>query len=57
MGLYLRDEVPELEDREPMELDTLERWKLGDSLLRRELSGMNAGQARDLLRAAGRLPP
>ncbi len=57
LGLYLRDQVPELEDREPMELDTLERWKLGDSLLRRELSGMNAGQARDLLRAAGRLPP
>jgi len=55
-GLYLRDEVAELEDREPLELDALARWKLGDRLLREALRGRSPAEARALLRAAGLLP-
>jgi exodeoxyribonuclease V gamma subunit len=56
LGLYLRDELPDLEDREPIELDALARWKLGDRLLRSGLAGLPLSRPRDVLRAAGALP-
>ncbi len=57
LGLYLGDELEVLEDREPLQLDFLEQWKLGDDLLRRELAGVPEHEARELLRARGALPP
>jgi len=43
-------------DREPMELDKLEQWKLGESLLRMREGGLPDDQCRALLRKAGGLP-
>ncbi len=56
-GLYLRDEVEPLEDREPLRLDDLQRWVHGNALLRAELDGMSELDALALVRADGRLPP
>jgi exodeoxyribonuclease V gamma subunit len=56
-GLYLGDDVAELEDREPMELDALDNWKLRDSLLAWQVAGKDPDESRELLRAQGRLPP
>ena len=57
LGLYLSDEAEPLEDREPLELDALDQWKLGDALLQRQLAGGDEGEIRELLRAQGVLPP
>jgi exodeoxyribonuclease V gamma subunit len=56
LGLYLRDEVPQLEDREPLELDALAAWNLGDRLLGYVLAGVDPVHAKALLRAEGLLP-
>jgi exodeoxyribonuclease V gamma subunit len=56
LGLYLRDEVSQLEDREPMELDALARWTLGDRLLTHALVGTGPERAKALMRAQGLLP-
>lgn len=57
LGLYLRDEVAQLEDREPLELDALARWNLGDRLLTHALAGVDPEHAKALLRGEGLLPP
>ena len=56
LGLYLRDDAPQLEDREPLELDGLAKWTLGDRLLGHALAGIGPERAKELLRAEGRLP-
>jgi exodeoxyribonuclease V gamma subunit len=56
-GLYLRDEVESLEDREPLELDSLDRWVHSDALLRGQLAGLTPGAAAAHVRADGGLPP
>ncbi|MEE2673770.1 MAG: exodeoxyribonuclease V subunit gamma [Myxococcota bacterium] len=56
LGLYLRDEAPQLEDREPVELDGLASWKIGDRLLAQLLEGFDPERAKTLLRAEGLLP-
>ncbi len=38
MKLYLASDLDYLETREPLDLNDLERWKIGDELLRRRLS-------------------
>lgn len=57
LGLYLRDEVPQLEDRESLELDALASWNLGDRLVGYALDGVDPERAKALLRAEGLLPP
>jgi exodeoxyribonuclease V gamma subunit len=57
LGLYLREDAPELEDREPLELDALGQWKLADLELRHRLGGVESERAGALLRASGSLPP
>ncbi len=56
LGLYLRDEAPKLEDREPLDLDGLASWNLGDRLLAQTLAGVDPEHAKVLLRAEGLLP-
>jgi len=56
LGLYLRQEVTSMLDREPLELDELEKWKLGTALVEHLLSGRSLAQAEPLMRAAGLLP-
>jgi exodeoxyribonuclease V gamma subunit len=56
LGVYLGGDLAALEDREPLELDPLDRWKLGAPLLERARAGEELhGVPRDVL-AAGVLP-
>jgi exodeoxyribonuclease V gamma subunit len=56
-GLYLREEIPSIEDREALHLDFLGEWIHRDALLRAELSGLDPDEAAARVRADGRLPP
>jgi exodeoxyribonuclease V gamma subunit len=51
LGLVLADETTGLEDREPIELDGLAKWQIGDAILARGRSDEAS------FRAAGDLPP
>lgn len=55
LSLYLGQDDDELEDREPIELDALDGWKIGDRILDILAADNNAPEP--LLRAAGLLPP
>lgn len=57
LGVWLREESLSLEDREPAELDHLQRYQLGTVLLERALQGHDLDDAYELARAAGVLPP
>lgn len=57
LGLYLRDEVEEVLDREPLDLSSLDQWKLRDRLLRELEAGVPPEDARERMRARGDLPP
>ena len=56
LGVRLGDEKDAIADREPMELDKLEEYKIGTDLLRRALSGQDLPEAYTYLRAKGALP-
>ena len=58
LGVYLGRDAEPLEDREPIELDALDRWQIGDVLLRGALSDgvLDAAAAWPTQRASGRLP-
>lgn len=56
LGLYLAEDDRALSDREPLELDELERWKLGDTLVSHLLTDVPLDCSEQLLRAAGQLP-
>ena len=55
LGLYLDEEHDALETREPIALDGLTRWQLGDELLRLAAAGVAPAEAEALLRARGGL--
>ncbi len=57
LGLYLGNDLEILEDREPLELDDLERWKVGNDLLQRALRGDDLSEAFAAVRAAGAIAP
>jgi exodeoxyribonuclease V gamma subunit len=57
LSLFLGDDGEIVEDREPLELDTLAEWKLGSDLLERALAGENLDDAIVAVRASGALPP
>ena len=57
LGLYFRDGGEAIRDREPLELDALERYRLGATLLERCLEGESSERTLLTLRAAGVLPP
>ncbi len=56
LGVRLGEDEEAILDREPMELDALDRYKLGADLLRRALSGEGLADAYTYLRAKGVLP-
>jgi exodeoxyribonuclease V gamma subunit len=57
LGLFLGLEAELLAEREPIEIDALERWGLGDRLLSELVAGASLEQGRAVLRAGGSLPP
>jgi exodeoxyribonuclease V gamma subunit len=56
LGVHLDDWSRDRSDREPMELDPLEEWHLGQALLRHELEDLDPETSLLLLRASGALP-
>jgi exodeoxyribonuclease V gamma subunit len=56
LGLSLGEDDQRLEDRDPLELDPLERWKLGQDLLERQLAGPVSERWREVTLAGGTVP-
>ncbi len=56
LGLSLGEDDRRLEDRDPLELDGLERWKLGQDLLGRQLVGAVHEHWREVTLATGTVP-
>jgi exodeoxyribonuclease V gamma subunit len=57
LGLMLGRDLPALRDREPFDLDALERWQLATDLLLEQLDApLDTDAAYELARARGRLP-
>lgn len=56
LGVHLPEPLPPLPDREPLELDALERWAMGDALLGLVLDDVPWETAVALVRARGHLP-
>lgn len=56
LGLNLGRDDPRLEDRDPTELDTLQRWSLGETLLQQHLDGHPLERWRDITLAARTTP-
>ncbi len=57
LGVDLGERSIALSDREPVELDPLERYALGDALLALRIEGFDEQATRELARASGLLPP
>jgi exodeoxyribonuclease V gamma subunit len=57
LGLYLSDRSDQIEDELPIDLDALEKWGVGDRLLRARLAGTDPARAAAAERARGLLPP
>ncbi|MBI1814564.1 MAG: exodeoxyribonuclease V subunit gamma [Deltaproteobacteria bacterium] len=57
LSLYLGKDLDTVEDREPLDLDNLDLWKLGDRLLKHAMDGETIDQALPSMRASGALPP
>jgi exodeoxyribonuclease V gamma subunit len=57
MGIELRERDHDVPDREPLELDGLDRYELGSTLLELLLDGVPEPSLPALLTASGRLPP
>ncbi len=56
LGLYVGEDVEPLPDREPLDLDPLERWKIGDRILSRRLASGDPSRCAAAVRASGVLP-
>ena len=56
LGVGLDTATEDLADREPLELNKLESWHIGDRLLRQAVDGADLGCAEAQVRAAGHLP-
>jgi exodeoxyribonuclease V gamma subunit len=56
LGIYLGGDLEPVGEREPMQLDGLDRWAVGDALLRRAVGGAGLEEAYAAVRAGGRLP-
>lgn len=57
LGLYLGRAEESLDTREPIELDNLEHWQIGDLLIRHSDHSSRLAEVEAPLRAAGLLPP
>jgi exodeoxyribonuclease V gamma subunit len=56
LGVYLDPRKVELRDREPLELEPLDAWKVGDPLIEHALDGRPLGESENLFRGRGSLP-
>jgi exodeoxyribonuclease V gamma subunit len=56
LGVYLKQERTELRDREPLELDGLDAWKIGDPLIGQQLAGLGIDDSERIFRGKGQLP-
>jgi exodeoxyribonuclease V gamma subunit len=56
LGIFLNPEQTDLRAREPLDLDALDRWKIGAPLLEHCLNGIDADSSERLLRGTGELP-
>jgi exodeoxyribonuclease V gamma subunit len=56
LGVYLGHDAAPLEDREPIDLDQLGKWRIGDALLARMMRDGGAEPAWERIRAQGLLP-
>lgn len=57
LSVYLRDDELDIPDREPLELDALQKYQVGDRLLDLRLDGVDRERSLALERAQGALPP
>ena len=57
LALCLGTDVEVVDDREPLALDNLERWKVGNQLLDRAIAGEDISAALASVQASGALPP
>jgi exodeoxyribonuclease V gamma subunit len=57
LGFFASDRTDEIADDLPIDLDGLEKWSVGDRLLRARLAGTSAASARAAELARGFLPP
>ncbi len=56
LSIRLDDQTAEIADREPVELDGLQGWAVGDEVLRALLAGQDPDAVRDRIRRQGRVP-
>jgi exodeoxyribonuclease V gamma subunit len=56
LRIDLEDRAEALSDREPIDLDPLERWELRTAILRRRQDGLEPGEVTRAVRAEGSLP-
>jgi exodeoxyribonuclease V gamma subunit len=56
LGIYLGKDQVELGAREPLDIDALDRWKIGDPLIEHCLAGIAPVESERLLRGRGALP-
>ncbi len=56
LGVYLESKKVELRDREPLELEALDAWKVGDPLIEHALDGRPLQESERVFRGRGCLP-
>ncbi|HEY3498230.1 MAG TPA: exodeoxyribonuclease V subunit gamma [Polyangiaceae bacterium] len=56
LGVYLKQERTELRDREPLELEALDEWKIGEPLIGQQLAGLSLDDSERIFRGKGLLP-
>jgi exodeoxyribonuclease V gamma subunit len=56
LGVYLESRKIELRDREPLELEPLDAWKIGDPLIEHALANRPLSESERLFRGRGGLP-
>lgn len=57
LGLYLEEETPLPEDKEPLSIKGLERYKMEQTMVKWSLEGKDLGELFPLFKASGRIPP
>jgi exodeoxyribonuclease V gamma subunit len=56
LGIYLRHEKVDLRSREPLELDALDQWRIGDPLVLHRLEQLDVSTSERVFRGKGELP-
>ncbi len=56
LGIYLKHDRTELGAREPLDINSLDRWSIGEPLVQHCLDGIGSEESERLLRGRGELP-